>query len=467
VRRSTRVRALEVTEKEAVDLGDDGARIEAGGRRARRRGATGAGSDHQAVRQRLDDLHGQRRREPRLGQRAAMPAEQVLHRAHCGRLDVREPPPQAARERCFLEEDAMQGRVARVHRDHRLDVERDRRRQVEVARPRGAVAQGRLHLVEVLVDQGDEDRVLVREVLVERADRDAGALGDAVGGAGAVPVAGENLSCSAQDRGDRLPRSPLPRRLSRREPRSRCPRHAPPNPSSEPEQSFSIQGAASIADRPMQRASGRTRAVRRRRGGSMASLAVAGWVAFFGAAFVWRTLRQIRTTGSSGFRGLTGRPGSLAWWGGVLLVAGFAIAVAGAALAWREAIAPIEVLDRPLVHALGALLYSAGFGLTLWAQVEMGASWRIGVDESERTTLVAGGAFRCVRNPIFSGMWLVAAGLSVLAPNLASLAGTALVAVALEIHVRAVEEPYLARVHGAAYAAYRARTGRFVPLLGR
>jgi SAM-dependent methyltransferase len=39
--------------------------------------------------------------------------------------------------------------------------------------------------------------------------------------------------------------------------------------------------------------------------------------------------------------------------------------------------------------------------------------------------------------------------------------------VALEVQVRLVEEPYLLRTHGRAYAEYGARTGRFVPGLGR
>jgi protein-S-isoprenylcysteine O-methyltransferase Ste14 len=37
----------------------------------------------------------------------------------------------------------------------------------------------------------------------------------------------------------------------------------------------------------------------------------------------------------------------------------------------------------------------------------------------------------------------------------------------LEIQVRLVEEPYLIRVHGDAYRTYAARTGRFVPGVGR
>ncbi|MGH3579571.1 MAG: hypothetical protein ACRDU0_18715, partial [Mycobacterium sp.] len=49
----------------------------------------------------------------------------------------------------------------------------------------------------------------------------------------------------------------------------------------------------------------------------------------------------------------------------------------------------------------------------------------------------------------------------------ATAAGCALVFCALEIQARWVEEPVLARVHGAAYGDYAARTGRFVPVIGR
>jgi protein-S-isoprenylcysteine O-methyltransferase Ste14 len=35
------------------------------------------------------------------------------------------------------------------------------------------------------------------------------------------------------------------------------------------------------------------------------------------------------------------------------------------------------------------------------------------------------------------------------------------------VQVRLVEEPYLRRVHGCAYETYAARTGRFLPRIGR
>jgi protein-S-isoprenylcysteine O-methyltransferase Ste14 len=97
----------------------------------------------------------------------------------------------------------------------------------------------------------------------------------------------------------------------------------------------------------------------------------------------------------------------------------------------------------------------------------MGDSWRVGVDERERTALVASGPFRLVRNPIYTSMLLGMGGVALLTPNLvAALAVTTLV-VALELQVRRVEEPHLLRVHAAAYRAYAARTGRFLPGIGR
>jgi protein-S-isoprenylcysteine O-methyltransferase Ste14 len=48
-----------------------------------------------------------------------------------------------------------------------------------------------------------------------------------------------------------------------------------------------------------------------------------------------------------------------------------------------------------------------------------------------------------------------------------ALAGLVTLWIALELQVRVVEEPYLRRVHGHAFAEYARRVGRFVPGLGR
>ena len=91
----------------------------------------------------------------------------------------------------------------------------------------------------------------------------------------------------------------------------------------------------------------------------------------------------------------------------------------------------------------------------------------MGVDERETTPLITAGLFSLVRNPIFTGMLLATAGLLMMVPNLFSAAAFASLFVGLEMHVRRIEEPYLARVHGARYLSYGRVVGRFVPMLGR
>lgn len=104
---------------------------------------------------------------------------------------------------------------------------------------------------------------------------------------------------------------------------------------------------------------------------------------------------------------------------------------------------------------------------TLRAQLEMGRSWRIGVDAAETTDLVTKGLFEWSRNPIFTGMVAVACGTVLAVPGPATAAGAALLLAGVEAQVRLVEEPYLLRTHGERYRDFATRTGRFLPGLGR
>ena len=53
---------------------------------------------------------------------------------------------------------------------------------------------------------------------------------------------------------------------------------------------------------------------------------------------------------------------------------------------------------------VGLLLCAFGAALTMVSQYQMGKSWRIGVDETEKTELVTHGMFCFSRNPIYFGM---------------------------------------------------------------
>jgi protein-S-isoprenylcysteine O-methyltransferase Ste14 len=200
---------------------------------------------------------------------------------------------------------------------------------------------------------------------------------------------------------------------------------------------------------------------------------VGGWLAlglytlYLALAVAFRAWLQLRRTGDSGFKGVSGRPGSLEWFAGVLFSVAIAIGVAAPILDVLDVIEPLEAFDSVGVRATGVALFLTGLIATLYAQIAMGESWRIGVDDQERTALVTSGPFALVRNPIFAGMLPASLGLAMLVPNVAAVLGLAALGLALEIQVRLVEEPYLLRRHGDAYRQYAARVGRFVPGLGR
>jgi protein-S-isoprenylcysteine O-methyltransferase Ste14 len=180
--------------------------------------------------------------------------------------------------------------------------------------------------------------------------------------------------------------------------------------------------------------------------------------------FGLRSWVQRRRTGSAGFRGFSGTPADAGWWGGVLFIAAIVLGLAGLLLA----VTGVVVADPPVaVQVCGLVLALAGFAATLAGQVGMGSSWRVGVDPAERTTLVTTGVFGAVRNPVFSAMVAAQAGVVLMVPTWPSVLALVALVVAVELQVRAIEEPYLRAMHGSAYAGYAARAGRFVPGLGR
>lgn len=199
----------------------------------------------------------------------------------------------------------------------------------------------------------------------------------------------------------------------------------------------------------------------------MPRLALVIWALWFFGLFVLRTILHWRNTGSTGIKGFHGGVGSLQWFAGRAVSLGFMLAVLGPIGALRGWPGGVLLVSSNGLHQLGALLALLGIVGGLVAQQMMGSSWRVGVDESETTTLVTDGLFAWARNPIFTSMLLSAAGFALLVPNVLVLLGCALTVAGIEAQVRVVEEPYLLKTHGRTYEAYAARVGRFLPGVGR
>lgn len=189
------------------------------------------------------------------------------------------------------------------------------------------------------------------------------------------------------------------------------------------------------------------------------------YVVFAVVALGWRTWLQWRRTGDTGLR-MHAQPGTLHWWTSLGFVAAIVTGVA-APVAGRNGLDPLAVLDNDAARAVGTVLAITGIVATGLAQWQMGASWRIGVDRSERTGLVTGGVFGIVRNPIYTAVIVTGLGLALMVGNVVAVAGVLALVAALEVQVRFVEEPYLRSTHGTSYDAYASVAGRFLPGIGR
>jgi protein-S-isoprenylcysteine O-methyltransferase Ste14 len=198
----------------------------------------------------------------------------------------------------------------------------------------------------------------------------------------------------------------------------------------------------------------------------MATLAACMLAGFVVLTLFVRVAIQLRRTGKTGLIGLRRNAGLLDVLSGILFIGGMAMGVVSLQLVLQDSLEPIDALDTGALHVLGIAMAAVGGTAVFLAQLGMGASWRIGVSDEERTALVTTGWFSIVRNPIYSAMIVGWTGFALLVPTWLAFAAVVVIAGGLELQVRAVEEPYLVRTHGNAYGDYASRVGRFVPGVG-
>ena len=121
----------------------------------------------------------------------------------------------------------------------------------------------------------------------------------------------------------------------------------------------------------------------------------------------------------------------------------------------------IPFLKGPLTWGLGALALALAGVLVIWGEISLGYSFRVALPESKQE-LVTDGIYRFSRNPLALSVILFALGALLLAPSWLALATLILNVAAYEWKIK-IEEAYLSEAHGEAYAAYCAKTGRYLP----
>jgi protein-S-isoprenylcysteine O-methyltransferase Ste14 len=116
------------------------------------------------------------------------------------------------------------------------------------------------------------------------------------------------------------------------------------------------------------------------------------------------------------------------------------------------------------IRLTAACLGVAALLLTVRCWIAMGRSWSMAVVPGKKTELVTSGLYAYVRHPIyFLSICLMLTSLFVIPTPL--MLGLAVVHIGLLTMKARCEEQFLLALHGAGYADYCRRTGRFCPRL--
>lgn len=122
---------------------------------------------------------------------------------------------------------------------------------------------------------------------------------------------------------------------------------------------------------------------------------------------------------------------------------------------------PVYYIQAIWLKIIGLILIHLALSWIIIAQQQMSNSWRIGIDEKNKTALVTHGVFGISRNPIFLGMILTVLGLFLILPNALSFCLTLSTYFIIQIQVR-LEEAFLEERHGADYLSYKKTVKRFL-----
>mgnify|MGYP005839437845 CR=1 FL=1 len=110
----------------------------------------------------------------------------------------------------------------------------------------------------------------------------------------------------------------------------------------------------------------------------------------------------------------------------------------------------------------GAALATAGLITGGWAAITMGSSFRVHPDPNG-SGLVTGGPFAYVRHPIYSALIFIALGYALATGYIVKFGATLFLLVVLHFKAE-YEEKALGMIYDD-YAAYKQKTGRFIPFI--
>lgn len=121
----------------------------------------------------------------------------------------------------------------------------------------------------------------------------------------------------------------------------------------------------------------------------------------------------------------------------------------------------ISFLRIDWLQYTGLFIIHASLIWIVIAQYHMKQSWRIGIDEKNRTELITTGLFSLSRNPIFLGMILSTIGIFLIIPDTITFFVAVTSYIVIQIQIR-LEEGFLLKQHGTVYTGYKRTVRRLI-----
>ena len=122
---------------------------------------------------------------------------------------------------------------------------------------------------------------------------------------------------------------------------------------------------------------------------------------------------------------------------------------------------PISYLMKEVFMTVGLILIHLSLLWISVAQYQMSNSWRIGIDENNKTELITKGLYSYSRNPIFLGMIVSVTGIFFILPNAITFFLMLSTYIVIQIQIR-LEEKFLEKQHGQEYLSYKQTTKRLL-----
>jgi protein-S-isoprenylcysteine O-methyltransferase Ste14 len=111
---------------------------------------------------------------------------------------------------------------------------------------------------------------------------------------------------------------------------------------------------------------------------------------------------------------------------------------------------------------IGLAVQAAFFLLAVWARRHLGRNWSGEVSIKSEHQLVRSGPYRFIRHPIYTAMFGMYIGTSIVSAQIHSLVALALLAIAYARKIP-MEEKALREAFGADYETYRRHSGALIP----